>query len=235
MINITTKQNIIARTRLYIRDVYLTLLLHFISFTISCYIGSYIRFYYHGRVIMMSFIMSLLCIFGMTLTNTRKVCSCLVPIFTGLMMSPIIKVLIWIDPDIIIIAGLLSIVIFGTLTFTAFYSFEKINGLCDYSMNKSIMISILNITIAFGLLNTIFDLSVLHMIELYVSFIIFSLFVIFDTKIMINRANSRIIRSEENGNDNRELYVHIDALMLFLDIANIIIRILLMLKPKNKN
>ena len=140
----------------------------------------------------------------------------------GALCSPMIYVTYIIDPVLLNTAVVSTSLIFGSMTWLSYHI-----QLTDMLYLSGTLLSLLNVSIFVGFVNIFIQSETIYMTELYFSLCLFVFYVVYDTRLMIERAQER---KELNNFE-----VIMDAMSLFLDFANIFIRILSLLqKSKQK-
>lgn len=156
---------------------------------------------------------------------TYATCTCL-----GLTISDLIHIVTYIDPLIIPQALGYTTVIFITSSVYVFINDPfKDNTKMLYYVGQ-LLYTLLTLTIVTTIVNNVFvKSSFVDSIELYVGLVIFSVYVVYDTSVIVQRCKYK--------NINYNWYI-LDAMNLFLDFLNLfvrIIRFLIELKtPKKK-
>lgn len=208
----------------HISSVYSTLFTYTLLFGLSALLGTSIDVMYHGHLSLGSTVImfaSIASLFYVSDDNVRLV-SYLLPISMGTLCSPMIYVTYMVDPVLLNIAVISTLLIFGSMTWLSYHI-----QLTDMLYLSSTLLSLLNVSILIGLINIFVQSEIIYMTELYFSLCLFVFYVVYDTRLMIERAQER---KELNNFE-----VIMDAMSLFLDFANIFIRILSLLqKSKQK-
>jgi len=135
----------------------------------------------------------------------------------GLSLGPLIDFVIDIDPQIIATAFVGSVVVFGCFSACALFAERR-----SYLYLGGMLSSALSLLVVLSFLNMFFRSTAFANVSVYFGLMLFSGFIIFDTQLMVERA--------ERGHMD---YVS-DALQLFLDFVNIFVRILIIL-AKNRD
>jgi len=136
----------------------------------------------------------------------------------GLSLGPLLEAAMDVDPSIVGTAFICTAVVFGCFSATAFYAQRR-----SYLYLGGMLSSGLSLLLTLSLLNIFFRSSAAVMFSVYFGLMLFCGFIIFDTQLMIERA--------ENGNSD---FVW-DALTLFLDAVNVFVRIIVILTKNKKN
>lgn len=135
----------------------------------------------------------------------------------GWLVSPLVSSVLLIDPNTVLMTIVATVLIFGSFTMSAFYSPRR-----QYMYLGGILGTIVSLMMLTSLMNAWIGSSMLASAELYVGLLVFSLYVLYDTQIIVERA--------EGG--RRDPVLH--ALMLFTDLAAIFVRLLIIL-VRNRN
>ncbi|CAF0899857.1 unnamed protein product [Adineta steineri] len=146
-------------------------------------------------------------------------------LFTGIYLSPLINVAINVDPQIVMTAFLMTTIIFVCFTLSALLTKKRtylyLGGLLATGSSIMLLLSLMNL---FGRSQLIFN------INLYFGLAIACGYVLYDTQLIIERAN------------NGDMHYVKHALLLFTDLVDIFVRILIILiknstnkEKKNKN
>jgi len=135
--------------------------------------------------------------------------------FQGAAIGPLINLVIAIDSEIIMTALLGTIVVFACFSLSAIFS-DKRSTMFTGAI-ASTGLSLLCLT---ALLNIFFGSSFLYLVQLYGGLVVFCLYVMVDTQLMILRA--------ESGHTD---YIH-DSLQLLIDFVAIFVRLLIILSRK---
>jgi len=136
----------------------------------------------------------------------------------GLAVGPLLELAIDIDPTIVFTAFVGSCAVFGCFSASALLAQRRsllyIGGMLSSALSLLLILSLMNI---------FFHSSMVATGSIYLGLIVFSGFIIFDTQLMVERA--------AHGNTD---FVW-DALNLFLDFANLFVRILAILAKNKKS
>jgi FtsH-binding integral membrane protein len=200
----------------HVSSVHQTLSVYMLLFGLSSWLGTYIDMDYSKLEIVGAFSL-FISIFSLYLVSMENLLSLsyMVPISTGLLFSPSIYISYQIDPMIVLVTTISTSVIFASVSSVA-YRIQLVDMMYIYSF----LASCLNITIIVGLMNLFIQSETLYFSNILFSLFIFIFYVVYDTKLMIDRAYQKELNNYE---------VVMDALHLFLDFANIFIRILSLL------
>lgn len=159
---------------------------------------------------------------GLTELNaaTQRTCFALLSVnalFIGIYISPLISLAVQIDPQIVMTAVMAASLIFACFSLSALYAKRRtylyLGGLLGAGVSFMIMLSFMNIFLRSQL---IFN------IHLYLGLAIACGYVLFDTQLIVERANS--------GDMN---YVK-HSLLLFIDLVDIFVRILIILMKNSE-
>ncbi|UJR23253.1 hypothetical protein I4U23_026273 [Adineta vaga] len=153
--------------------------------------------------------------------RTQKQCFALMSataLFTGIYLSPLISLAIHVDPQIVMTAFLITTVIFVCFSLSALLTTKRtylyLGGLLGTGTSILLVLSLMNI---FARSQLIFN------VNLYLGLAIACGYILFDTQLIVERAN--------NGDMN---YVK-HALLLFIDMVDLFIRILIILMKNTEN
>jgi len=135
----------------------------------------------------------------------------------GLSLGPLLEAVADIDPTIIITAFFGTCVVFACFSASALYAKRR-----SYLYLGGLLSSSLSLLLFLSLFNLFFRSSAVANVSIYFGLLVFSGFIIFDTQLMIERA--------DQGNGD----VVWDALSLFLDFINVFVRLLAILAKNGK-
>lgn len=135
----------------------------------------------------------------------------------GWLVSPLVSSVLFVDPNTVLMTIVATALIFGSFTMSAFYSPRR-----QYMYLGGILGTIVSLMMLTSLMNAWIGSPMLASVELYVGLLVFSLYVLYDTQIIVERAES----------GRRDPVLH--ALMLFTDLAAIFVRLLIIL-ARNRN
>lgn len=159
--------------------------------------------------------------------RTMEICAYLVSLLLGINIVPLLNVANYIDPNIVLYAFTGTTVIFVTTTgYVLLWDPFKhnVNGL--YFLGQTLA-TWLSISIFSSLANIYFQSELMYTFEIYLSLLAFTLFVAYDTGTMIEKCR--------RGSQHPDYYI-MDSLNLFLDFANIFIKLIQILaKLKSKD
>ncbi len=137
---------------------------------------------------------------------------------TGLGLGPLLDNVIQIDPSIVPTAFLATCLIFVCFTLSSLWAKER-----SYLYLGGILMSCMTTMFFLGLANIFFQSSLIYKVQLYGGLLLFSVFILYDTQL--------IIAKKKNG-DNDFIWHSVD---LFLDFINIFRRLLIILADKKEN
>ncbi len=165
---------------------------------------------------MISFIGALLSILFMAFTTrSRALLAMLVSLFLGIICAPAIEVALYIDETAVLITMTSSILMFFSISACAYTMPIK-----SMFQVGSLLSSLLTMSLFVGTVGLFVEAEVYHLVHIWLSLCMFLGFILYDTQLMIERAFRRMDNYSKNPD-----YVF-DALNLFLDFANMFIRIL---------
>jgi len=136
----------------------------------------------------------------------------------GLSLGPLIALAIRVDPAILVTALLGTLTVFTCFSLSAIYSPRR-----SYLYLGASLGSALSFLCVLSLVSFFWRPVFLHSVELYFGLAVFCAFILYDTQLMIEKA--------ELGSDD---FVH-HALELFLDFLGIFIRLLIILLENSQN
>eukprot|EP00794_Sanderia_malayensis_P017357 gene17357-19091_t len=139
---------------------------------------------------------------------------------TGLGLGPLMDRVIEIDPSIVPTAFFGTCIIFACFTLSALWAKER-----SYLYLGGILMSSLTMMCVLGLANIFFGSYLIYKIQLYGGLVLFSVFILYDTQL--------IIEKKKNG-DNDFIWHSVD---LFMDFINIFRRLMIILaenKPSRR-
>ncbi len=139
-------------------------------------------------------------------------------IFKGLSLGPLIGMTLAVNPNLLFAALSSSAIIFGSLSAAVLYS---PNPATFYV--TGILTSFVTISFWLSLVNLFFRSSNMYSLELYLGLSIFSLYVVYDTQVIIARANQ----------GSKTVLRH--CLDLYVDLVAIFARILILLLKKDQD
>jgi len=134
---------------------------------------------------------------------------------TGNSIGPLIDLVLFMNPEILTSAVALTAIIFLSFSLTALFAKRR-----SYLYLGGILGSTLNYLFWGSLINRFFGFQIMYDLQTYLGLMVFSGYVIFDTQVIVEKA--------ERGNG--DFVGH--ALDLFLDFINILIRIIKILADK---
>lgn len=135
----------------------------------------------------------------------------------GLVLVPLVHIANTIDNSLVITALITTIIVFGSFTYLSFHTNKR------STLYLSGILSSCLITLAvLSLINLFLHSEILFKIDLYFGLLVFCLYIIYDTQLIIKEADD----------GNYDIIYH--AMTFYLDFINIFVRILILLM-KNKN
>lgn len=142
--------------------------------------------------------------------------------FQGMSVAPLIQLAAYVDPSLIVTAFLGTVAIFGCFTASAMIAKRR-----SYLYLGGILGSAVSLMFVLSLANIFFRSVNIYLVELYGGLLIFSGYVVFDTQLILEKA--------EYG--SKDVVGH--AATLFVDFVAIFVRILIILlrnsEKKSKN
>ena len=211
-----------ALKRQYIKEVYTHVVMMLCLFSASCAVSHVIQLSYE-----IAMILSLLSFLGIILSVLNSENIKFWTYFTastlGIVIHPLIDICLNEGYHNEIYMALIgTIIIFATLTSIVAMSDSK-----KFLFLGGPLLSSLSLLLIGGLINMFFLRSpIMHTIEIMSGLVIFSLYVVYDTSVILNRTEFQI----------NDFNCIIDAMNIFLDIINIFVHILEMLiKNKKEN
>eukprot|EP00823_Brevimastigomonas_motovehiculus_P001769 TRINITY_DN1240_c1_g1_i1.p1 TRINITY_DN1240_c1_g1~~TRINITY_DN1240_c1_g1_i1.p1 ORF type:complete len:239 (+),score=59.47 TRINITY_DN1240_c1_g1_i1:65-781(+) len=139
-------------------------------------------------------------------------------LFQGLSLGPLIHMAVTIDPRILPTAFLATTTIFVCFTLTALFTHRRywlfLGGLLSSALSWMFLISVVTL---------FFPNHFLNSIHLYLGLFVFCGYVLFDTQLIVERANS----------GDLDYFWH--ALELFIDFVGIFVRVLILLMENSSN
>lgn len=212
---IFTLNNYSNDVKKHLINVYLSLL----ACLISTAFGVYATLYFHLQLgSTLTFLASLGMMFWIQMDTkkddlTRRVAMlCGFGFLQGLSIAPLISLAIFIDPAIVMTAIIGTVTIFACFSAAAMTAQRR-----SWLFLGGFLSSATSLLLLLGLANYFFHSVNIYGIQLYGGLLLFSGYVIFDTQLILEKA--------ENG--SRDAVGH--ALHLFLDFIAILVRILIIL------
>ena len=136
----------------------------------------------------------------------------------GMSIAPLVNLAVMVDPSIVLSAFLGTVAIFASFSLSALFSKRRsqlyLGGFLGSALSLMLLLSFLNLFFAS---EAIFNL------QLYGGLLVFSLFVIFDTQLIVEKLSFGV---------DQDLIYH--ALTLFIDFVALFVRILIILLKNNK-
>lgn len=136
----------------------------------------------------------------------------------GWLVAPMVMNSLFLHPSTVMITLLATMAIFGSFTMSAFYSPRR-----QYIYLGGLLGTVLSLMLMASLLNMWVGSTTLASAELYVGLFVFSLYVLYDTQVIVERAES----------GNQDTVSH--ALLLFTDLAAIFMRLLAILGKNDRD
>lgn len=131
----------------------------------------------------------------------------------GWIAGPLVDSVLSVDPQTVLMATVAATLIFGSFSMSALYSPRR-----QYMYLGGLLGTVISVLAVGGLANIFIGSSAWDNIELYLGLFIFSFFVLYDTQIVVERAESG--RRDPVRN----------ALLLYTDFAAVFIRLLIVLR-----
>ncbi|KAA0154144.1 hypothetical protein FNF29_02764 [Cafeteria roenbergensis] len=139
----------------------------------------------------------------------------------GASLAPLISLAADVDPALVLSAALVTVAIFGTFTFIAMLTSDR-----PMLYLGGMLMSALGWMFFAGMINTLLGARTLFMtVELFFGLFIFCGFVIFDTQVLLARADEKLAAGGRLTTDDAATA----AVRLFLDAVNIFVRVLIIL------
>jgi len=139
-------------------------------------------------------------------------------LFTGIYLSPLISLAINVDPQIFITAFLFTTIIFVCFSLSALLTQKRtylyLGGLLGTGTSIMLALSLMNI---FGRSQLIFN------VNLYLGLALACGYILYDTQLIVERANQRDMNYVKH------------ALLLFIDMVDLFVRILIILLKNSQN
>jgi len=223
--HIFDSQELSKKTKTHLQNVYYEMTLGLCITTLSlclaslsCFINHNVLPILHALTIPLV-IVQLGLIFYMMYSNTynKKSYFYTFSALEGLTLFPIVNLANTIDYSLVITALITTIIVFGSFTYLSFHT-NKRSVLYLSGILSSCLISLAIIS----LVNIFLHSEILFKIDLYLGLVIFCMYIIYDTQMIIKEADD----------GNYDVIFH--AMTFYLDFINIFIRILLILM-RNKN
>lgn len=134
----------------------------------------------------------------------------------GWMTAPFVNSILAWEPNTLLMALVATVLIFGSFTMSAFYSPRR-----QYLYLGGMLGMVASLLAVAGISNIFFRSSTLMSFELYLGLALFSFYVLYDTQVIIERAEA----------GSRDPVLH--SVTLFTDLAAIFIRLLVILARSN--
>jgi len=207
--------NLQPRVQTHLKNVYTCLMLATAAATLGVWLSSMGWLNYPRLAIFASMITSIWLFTVEFSAQTQAKCFGLLSataLFTGIYLSQLINLAIDVDPQIVMTAFLFTTIIFVCFTFSALYTQKRtylyLGGLLSAGTSIMFVLSLMNL---FGRSELIFN------VNLYLGLVLACGYILYDTQLIVERA--------ANGDTN---YVK-HALMLFVDMVDLFVRILIIL------
>ena len=146
-----------------------------------------------------------------------EICAYLVSLLLGINMVPLILAAHTVDPSIVLLVFTGATVIFSTTTGYVYIWDPFKNNVNGMFFLGQALCSWLFLSIFATVVNIYFQSETLYLMEIYLSLAAFTLFVAYDTGMMIEKCRCGIV--------NPNHYI-MDSLNLFLNFANIFVKLL---------
>lgn len=143
---------------------------------------------------------------------------CVFGFFKGLSLGPLVALVAFVDPALIVTAFLGTAAVFACFTGAAVVAKRR-----AYLYLGGVLGSAVSVMLVLSLMNMFFRSVSFHLVELYGGLLVFSGYVVFDTQMILEKA--------EGGSP--DVVGH--AATLFIDFVAIFVRILLILLRNNNN
>lgn len=206
--------------RQYIKAVYTHVIVMLCLFSAACATAHATQLSYKiaGRLSLLSFLGIILSVFN---SRNIKIWTYFTTSMLGIGLHPLIGMCLHEGYHNEIYMALVgTIIIFATLTSIVVMSDSQKFLFLGGPLLSSLFILLIGSLVNMFILKS----SLMHTIEIVSGLVIFSLYVVYDTSVILNRTKYQI----------NDFNCIVDAMNIFLDIINIFIRILVML-IKNKN
>jgi len=138
--------------------------------------------------------------------------------FYGLGLGPLIETVLRLSPSILPVALVTTSLVFVSFSLSALYTRRR-----SYLFLGGIVSSALSVLLFLSILYYFFQSRLLFNIHLYGGLVIFCLYVLYDTQMMVERAEA----------GSTDVAGH--ALELYMDVASIFVRLLVILTKNKKN
>jgi len=137
--------------------------------------------------------------------------------FEGASLGGLIKYTLELDPSIVLVAFVGTLLVFGCLTASALLAKRK-----SYLFLGGFLASALSNLLFLGLLNIFLQIEFLQLVSLYGGLVMFCGYVLYDSQVIVEKVNQ----------GSRDHVRH--AATLFIDLVNIFVRILIILAKNSK-
>jgi len=218
-------QELSKKTKTHLQNVYYEMTIGLCITTLSLSLASLSCFIHHSVLPILHaltiplVIAQLGLIFYMIYSNTynKKTYFYTFSALEGLTLFPLVNLANTIDHSLVITALITTIIVFGSFTYLSFHTNKRsvlyLNGILSSCLICLATISLINIFL---------HSEILFKIDLYFGLVLFCLYIIYDTQLIIKEAD----------NGNYDVIFH--AMTFYLDFINIFVRILTLLM-RNKN
>uniref|UniRef100_A0A7S1KMD1 Bax inhibitor 1 n=1 Tax=Percolomonas cosmopolitus TaxID=63605 RepID=A0A7S1KMD1_9EUKA len=211
-------EHISSKTQQHLKKTYTTLLLFALAATVGCLVQQYFHIQsFLGTVL--GFVLLFVFIggkFSGASSETQMWTLCGFTFCQGISIGPLVEMTMHLDPMLPFYALSSTAILFGCFSLFALLSKRR-----EYLYLGGICSSVLGIFFWMSLLNMFFRSSAMAMVELYGGLLLFSAYVVYDTQMIIEKA--------ELGSGDHVSH----AFELFLDAFSLFVRILLIL-ARNK-
>jgi FtsH-binding integral membrane protein len=137
----------------------------------------------------------------------------------GWLAAPLVNYVMLVNPSTVFVTILATMAIFGSFTMSAYFSPRR-----QYLYLGGLLGTILSMMMIASFANAFIGSSAFANVELYIGLFVFALYVLYDTQVIVERA--------EDGNHDDVTH----SMTLFTDIAAIFVRLLIILsKDKEDN
>jgi len=189
---------------------------------IACAVGSYIHLinlFTAGLLTFIAMFAGVIALMGMAPTNEnsgkRFAIMMGVAVTCGINQGPLLKVVISIDPSIVMTAFLATSLVFVCFSVASLLSPDR-----KWLALGGVLFSAISWLFIFGLLNLFFQSQLIYELKLYIGLAVFCGYVLYDTQVIVEKRRA--------GDDD---YIG-HCLLLFLDFVNIFRHILVLLTNK---
>lgn len=138
--------------------------------------------------------------------------------FKGMSLGPLISMAVYVDPSLIVTALLGTVAVFSCFAAAAVVAKRR-----SYLYLGGMLGSAVSLMLVLSLMNMFFRSVSFHLVELYGGLLIFSGYVVFDTQLILEKAEA----------GSKDVVGH--AATLFVDFVAIFVRVLVILMKNSKN